>query len=43
MEIFLLLILLLALGLAAACWGANSTDNLNSSEWKRRWERGGIF
>ena len=43
MEILLLLMLLLALGIAALRWGANSTDSLNSPEWKRRWERGGIF
>ena len=43
MEILLLLMLLLALGLAASRWGANSTDRLNSPEWKRRLERGGIF
>ena len=47
MEIILLLVLLLALGLAlglaALRWGANSTDSLNSPEWKRREERGGIF
>jgi hypothetical protein len=43
MEILLLLMLLLALGLAALRWGANSTDSLNSPEWKRRSERGGIF
>lgn len=43
MEILLLLILLLALGIAALRWGANSTDSLNSPEWKRRLERSGIF
>ena len=43
MEILLLLMLLLALGIAALRWGANSTDSLNSPEWKRRLERGGIF
>jgi hypothetical protein len=43
MEILLVLLLLLALGLAAVCWGANSTESLNSPEWKRRWERGGNF
>ena len=43
MEILLFLILLLALGIAALRWGANSTDRLNSPEWKRRSDRGGIF
>jgi len=47
MEIILLLVLLLvlglALGIAALRWGANSTDSLNSLEWKRREERGGIL
>lgn len=33
-----LLIALMALGIAAACWGANSSDGINSPEWKRRQE-----
>ena len=43
MEILILLVLLLALGIAVLRWGTNSTDSLNSPEWKRRQERGGIF
>ncbi len=43
MELILLLVLLLALGIAAMRWGADSTDRMNSPEWKRRQERGGIF
>jgi hypothetical protein len=43
MEILVLLVLLLALGIAVVRWGTNSTDRLNSPEWKRRQERGGIF
>jgi len=43
MEILVLLVLLLALCIAVVRWGANSTDRLNSPEWKRRQERGGIF
>lgn len=43
MEILVLLVLLLALGIAALRWGANSTDGLNSPEWKRRKERGSIL
>jgi hypothetical protein len=43
MEILLLLVLVFALGIAVLRWGANSTDSLNSPEWKRRQERGGIF
>ena len=43
MEILILLVLLLALGIAVVLWGANSTDRPNSPEWKRIEERGGIF
>ena len=43
MEIILVLMLMLALAIAALRWGATSADRLNSPEWKRRSERGGIF
>ena len=41
--ILLLLVLLLALGIAVVHWGADSTDKMNSPEWNRKEERGGIF
>ena len=34
--ILLLLVLLLALGIAAVHWGADSTDKMNSPEWNRK-------
>jgi hypothetical protein len=47
MDVIIILIALIALALAALCWGVNSTDGINSTEWERRqrWygfhERGG--
>jgi hypothetical protein len=36
-TIFILLIALIALNMAAMKWGANTRDGLNSPEWKRKW------
>jgi hypothetical protein len=33
-----LLIALMVLGIAASRWGANSSDGIDSPEWKRRQE-----
>jgi hypothetical protein len=34
--LFLLILALVVLGIAAYRWGANSSDGVNSSEWERR-------
>ncbi len=36
-TIFILLIALIALNMAAMKWGVNTRDDLNSPEWKRKW------
>ncbi len=36
MDIVIVLIAQIALALAAFCWGADSTDGVNSPEWERR-------
>ncbi len=38
MTLYILLILLVVLGIAALCWGADSSDGINSQEWERRQE-----
>ena len=43
MELLMLLIILLALGIAAQRWGFDSRDGVDSPEWKRRWEWGSIL
>jgi hypothetical protein len=36
LTLYLLLTALLALGIAACRWGANSSDGINGPEWQRR-------
>ncbi|MGZ3610577.1 MAG: hypothetical protein ACXWPS_14850 [Ktedonobacteraceae bacterium] len=36
MDIFIIMIALIALALAASSWGVDSTDGINSPEWARR-------
>ena len=36
MDVIIILIALIALALAALCWGVNSTDGISSPEWERR-------
>lgn len=36
MDIFIIMIALIALALSASRWGAYSTDGINSPEWERR-------
>ncbi|GAC1523833.1 MAG: hypothetical protein NVS3B14_23820 [Ktedonobacteraceae bacterium] len=36
MEILIVLLLLVALGLAAMCWGYDSTEPIDSPEWEKR-------
>jgi hypothetical protein len=36
LTLYLLFIALLALGITACRWGANSSDGINSPEWQRR-------
>ena len=44
METLLIVILLfVVLDMASVRWGFDSTDRINSPEWKRRQERGGII
>ncbi len=42
-TIFILLIALIALNMAAMKWGVNTRDDLNSPEWKRKWQWGSII
>lgn len=43
MELLFFVVVLLAVAVAAVRWGADSTEGVNSREWKRRLERGGIL
>jgi len=44
METLLIMILLIiVLDIASLRWGFDSTDRINSPEWKNRQVRGGIF
>jgi hypothetical protein len=44
METLLIVIMLfIVLDMASLRWGFDSTDRINSPEWKRRQERGGII
>ena len=44
METLLIVIMLfIVLDIASLRWGFDSTDRINSPEWKRRQERGGII
>jgi hypothetical protein len=44
METLLIVIMLfIVLDIASLHWGFDSTDRINSLEWKHRQERGGIF
>ena len=44
METLLIVIMLfIVLDVASLRWGFDSTDRINSLEWKRRQERGGII
>ena len=36
MDIIAILIALIALALASLCWGVDSTDDIDSTEWERR-------
>ncbi|HEV2654366.1 MAG TPA: hypothetical protein VGT82_05385 [Ktedonobacteraceae bacterium] len=36
MAVIIVLLMIIALDLAASCWGADSTDGMNSLEWLRR-------
>ena len=41
-TLYFLLIALIVLGIAARRWGANSSDGINSPEWKRRQDWSGF-
>jgi hypothetical protein len=44
METLLIMIMLfIVLDIASLLWGVDSTDRVNSLEWKHRQERGGII
>ena len=36
MDVFIILIALIALALSAFHWGIDSTDDISSTEWERR-------
>ena len=42
-TLLIVIMLFLILDLASLRWGVDSTDRINSPEWKRRQERGGII
>ena len=43
MEMLIVIVLFIVLDIASLRWGFDSTDRINSLEWKRRQERGGII
>ena len=43
MDIVIILMALIALALAALCWGVNSTDGIDSPEWESRQRWYGLY